>query len=148
MGACASQYVAPGNVGGQYGAPGNSGGGGGAIYNAGTVRVTACAFERNVAGHGGAAYSLIYGSFNGGQPGASGGNGGAICDAGKTTTSMLDCQFSFNASGAGGIGSTYSFMYSYPALGGVGGDGGGGGAVRSEGSVRMNGCAFASQSNR
>ena len=110
---------ADGGGAGQYGAAGNSGGGGGAIYNAGTMRLTACAFERNAAGHGGTGYSLIYGQFDGGQPGGSGGNGGAVCDAGQTTTSMVDCQFSFNASGAGGIGSTPTSPFSQPARGGT-----------------------------
>src|SRR5205807_2188211 len=119
-------------------------GGGGAIYNAGRMMLISCALEHNTAGSGGAGYNYFstFGSFHGGEPGGAGGDGGAICDAGQTTT-LFDCQFRFNASGAGGMG-TAEMPFSQPALGGSGGAGGGGGAIWAGGSVRINGCTFLS----
>src|SRR4051794_5152862 len=91
-----------GNGGGEgvYDAAGGSGGGGGAIFNVGSMIITSCNLEHNIAGSGGDSYRLYFGTLGGGRPGGSGGHGGAICDAGQTETFISDSQFRFNSSGA------------------------------------------------
>jgi hypothetical protein len=130
---------------GRYGCAGSAAGSGGAIYNAGSLNLHDCILDHNIAGNGGAGYSIPFGPFDGGSPvkGGAGGNGGGLYDAGRTSTIITDCQFSFNVSGAGGIGRAYP-AFSARDVGDAGGAGGGGGAIWAEGSLAMNDCTFLS----
>jgi hypothetical protein len=145
---------AGGNAGGanELGTAGNSGGGGGAIYNVGAMRLSSCIFDSNAGGRGGAGYIQVEPIFSKtieqGVTGGTGGSGGAIYDAGQGTT-VSDCQFSFNISGTGGMGTTGMGLTYYPyavepARGGLGGNGGAGGAIFAENSMRISGCTFLS----
>jgi hypothetical protein len=125
-----------------YGAAANSGGGGGAVYNAGRMSLMGCAFEHNVTGGGGDAGAyLILEYLIGDNPGGSGGNGGAVCDDGAAVTLISDCEFNFNANGAGGRSNVKGL--SLALFGSTGGSGGAGGAVWAAVPIQIAGCTFA-----